>query len=245
MSKRNFFRPAHRDKAEPFIIQALRSAGASVFQVSGKDLPDLLVGFRGVTTLLEVKTHGLENTDKRNGKTYTRTTATSKGQKAFLEGWRGGMAVVVHEPDEALRAIGAPYETSPHSEGRWLAENGAFLCDKCWLPENGLHAKECPTRKKLARPPKVQSAYRAAKVAEDLLPKRSDAEAMAESSRASDAQRYEWAKRQVRGVDAVTDAMLRDMVHEASLYGESVALVTPKGELQPLPKKLRPKPAGA
>lgn len=166
------FRVSHRDKAERAIITALRSAGASVYPVNGKDLPDLLCGFRGVTTLLEVKTKGLETTDKRNGKTYTRTTETSKGQKKFLETWRGGPAAVVHEPVEALMMIGCPFVAEMEGP-RWLALNGAFLCEGCWVPENGLHDTKCPRRTSLKVPGKVKSAYRAAKEARDVLPKKS------------------------------------------------------------------------
>ena len=169
MRKRNFFKAAHRDKAERPIIQALRSVGASVYAVSGKDIPDLLVGFQGVTTLLEVKSRLVH--EGKDGYTRKTSTRVSKGQTEFAEKWRGGPARFVYEPAEALRAIGAPYQQTPQTGLRWLAENGAFLCEGCWLPENGLHAKDCPTRKALARSPKVASAYRAAKTLEEAMPK--------------------------------------------------------------------------
>lgn len=171
MSKRRrmFFKAAHRDRAERPIIQALRSVGASVYAVSGKDIPDLLVGFGGVTYLFEVKSRILS--EEKGRKARVRETAISPGQKEFSETWRGGPARFIYEPAEALRAIGAPYHQTPQTGLRWLAVNGAHLCESCWLPENGLHAKDCPTRKALAKPPKVQSAYRAAKTLEDELPK--------------------------------------------------------------------------
>lgn len=109
--KRAFFRPAHRDAAEPAIVAALRAVGASVWSVSGKDIPDLLVGYKGRTYLLEVKTPGRAYTDKRNGRTYTRDGTLSAGQKAFFESWRGGPAKEVFTPEEALYAIGAPVES--------------------------------------------------------------------------------------------------------------------------------------
>lgn len=178
MKKRLHFRPSHRDKAERHIITAGRSVGASVEQLNGTDLPDLLVGYKGVTFLPEVKTRGLETTDKRNGKTYKRTTRVSEGQKTFAEKWRGGPTGIVYEPKDLLVMIGAPsiLTSGPVQVRRWLAENGAYLCESCWLPENGLHAKDCPTRKALARPPKVETAHRAAKKARDLLPRRAPEE---------------------------------------------------------------------
>lgn len=108
--RRMFFKAAQRDKSEPDIIDALRKVGATVWQVSGKDIPDLLVGYKGRTFLLEVKTRGLEYTDKRNGKTYKRDGALRAGQKEFFASWRGGPAREVYTPEEALMAVGAPVE---------------------------------------------------------------------------------------------------------------------------------------
>jgi hypothetical protein len=171
VKKRLHFRPSHRDKAERAIITALRSVGASVYQVNGKDLPDLLCGFRGVTTLMEVKSRLLS--EEKDRAPRMRTTAVSEGQKAFAATWQGGLSLVVFNPAMALMAIGAPFEgpaASMTESPRFLAVNGAFLCPECWLPENGLHAKDCPARLALKRPPKVETAHRAAKKARDLLP---------------------------------------------------------------------------
>lgn len=168
MRKRNFFKPAHRDAAEPLIITAGRSAGATVAQLSGKDVPDLLVGFKGVTFLGEVKSRLVH--EGKDGYTRKTTTRISKGQKDFAETWRGAKVGLWYEPADMLRAIGAPFVAE--TEGpRWFAENGAFLCEHCWLPENGLHDAKCPTRKALARPPKVTSAYRAATSLAEAMPK--------------------------------------------------------------------------
>lgn len=123
---RSFFRPAHRDAAEPAIINALRAIGATVWPISGKDVPDLLVGYRGVTYLLEVKSR-IEEAGKDRKKSYLRTTKTSDGQKAFMESWKGGPARVVHTPEEALMAVGAPVEgvLQPlRPDGRTSAEAG-------------------------------------------------------------------------------------------------------------------------
>lgn len=166
MKKRMHFRVSHRDKAERAIIRAGRSVGATVRQLNGKDLPDLCVGYRGVTYLPEVKSRIL--TEDKGRKPRMRTTRMSEGQKAFAEAWRGGPTGIIYEPADLLRMIGATFDFDTK---RWLAENGAFLCEQCWLPENGLHAKDCPTRKALKVPAKVKSAYRAAKEAQDVLPK--------------------------------------------------------------------------
>jgi hypothetical protein len=85
-------RAAKRDASEPAIIEALRDVGASVVQLSGKDMPDLLVGFQDTTILIEVKT----------GKGKLR-----QGQSTFADTWRGGTIGVARTPDEALILIGA------------------------------------------------------------------------------------------------------------------------------------------
>lgn len=85
-------RAAKRDDNEDEIIKALKQVGCSVSQLSGTGVPDLLVGFRQHTYLLEVK--------ERKG-TFT------AAQKWWHETWLGQPAVVVRSVEEALRAIGA------------------------------------------------------------------------------------------------------------------------------------------
>ncbi len=98
-------RAAHRDKAEPGIIAALRAVGATVVQLSAKGVPDLLVGYRGRTVLLEVKS--IISTEHKDGYTRTRKTRVDVGQVEFAERWRGGLLAIVHTPEEALAAVGA------------------------------------------------------------------------------------------------------------------------------------------
>ena len=74
-----------RDSAEQPIADALTAVGASVFKIGGTGNPDLLVGFRGVWTPMEVKTGKGKRT---------------KNQQAIT--WP-----IVTTPDEALREIGA------------------------------------------------------------------------------------------------------------------------------------------
>lgn len=49
-------RNPRRDANEPAIVDALLAAGATIYRLSGKGQPDLLVRFRGIWTPLEVKT---------------------------------------------------------------------------------------------------------------------------------------------------------------------------------------------
>lgn len=87
-------RAAKRDANEPEIVRALLNVGASVERLSGKDIPDLLVGFRQTTFLIEVK-------DEAN------KGRVKPGQKDFADGWRGGPVGVCWNITDALVFIGA------------------------------------------------------------------------------------------------------------------------------------------
>lgn len=84
-------RAAKRDIAEPDIVATLRNVGCSVTQLSGEDIPDLLVGYRKRTYLLEVKTG---------------TAPLKPGQRRWHDGWEGHPVALVRNAREALDAIG-------------------------------------------------------------------------------------------------------------------------------------------
>ena len=78
------------DANQDQIVVALRAAGANVWIIS---LPvDLLVGYKGHTFLVEIKTGAKE-----------RLTSL---QADFFESWGGGTLARVDSPDAALRMIG-------------------------------------------------------------------------------------------------------------------------------------------
>lgn len=84
--------PKRRDTTHKAIVQALRAVGATVADTAdlGGDFPDLVVGFRGKTWLMEVK--------GPKGR-------LSEGQAAFQAAWRGGPYVVVRSPQEAIDTL--------------------------------------------------------------------------------------------------------------------------------------------
>lgn len=84
---------AKTDKNQSEIVNALRKVGASVIclHTVGNGCPDLLVGFRGETFLIEVKT--------------TKGKLTSH-QKTVISIWDGRPISVVRTIDDALNAIG-------------------------------------------------------------------------------------------------------------------------------------------
>ena len=85
------------DRNQPEIVAALRKAGASVAITStaGQGFPDLVVGYRGVSYLIEVKDGELPPSARKL------TTAQVK----FRDNWRGHYAVV-KSVEEALAVIG-------------------------------------------------------------------------------------------------------------------------------------------
>jgi hypothetical protein len=83
-------RAAKRDDNEPECIKAALELGASVDPLSSKGIPDLLVGFRLETHLLEVKAKG--------GK-------LTPAQVAFRKRWRGRPPVEVTTPDDVRAAL--------------------------------------------------------------------------------------------------------------------------------------------
>lgn len=74
------------------IIEALRKIGATVVSLTGvgRGVPDLMVGYRGSTWLLEVKQPG----GKR-----------SQRQMEWAASWRGGYVGVVSTPQEAIGCL--------------------------------------------------------------------------------------------------------------------------------------------
>lgn len=90
------------DANQKAVVAALRAAGCSVLSLAniGSNAPDLLVGFRGVTYLLEVKNPEVV-------KTYNaKKREAMKSQALWHQSWQGTPPVFVHSPEEALKAVG-------------------------------------------------------------------------------------------------------------------------------------------
>jgi hypothetical protein len=84
------------DANQNSIVKALRAKGATVRIVSqGDGLPDLLVGYKGETALLEVKD---------GDKPPSARTLTDAEEKFFME-WTGGILVIVNGVQEALDVL--------------------------------------------------------------------------------------------------------------------------------------------
>jgi hypothetical protein len=97
---------ARRDDVEPEVIRELQRLGCSVQPLSGKDIPDLLVGIpledgTGVNVLVEVK----------SGKAKLKP-----GQEKWHIAWRGNRPRVIRTAPEAalmVHMVRAESEPSP------------------------------------------------------------------------------------------------------------------------------------
>ena len=88
---------ARVDENQAAIVKALRGAGAYVWIIG---LPvDLLVGYKGHTFLVEIK-----STSKK------RLTSL---QADFFENWSGGTLARIDSPEAALRMLGVINEIRP------------------------------------------------------------------------------------------------------------------------------------
>lgn len=87
---------ARIDANQDQIVTALRAMGATVRIVTqGNGLPDLLVGFRGVTVLMEVK----------DGQKVPSARKLTPAEQKFFDEWRGGIVAIVNSVDEAIALL--------------------------------------------------------------------------------------------------------------------------------------------
>jgi len=110
-SKRLYSGPKRRDANQRKIVQVLRKLGASVVITAdvGRGFPDLVVGYGGVTYLVEVK----------NRSTLRRS------QRAFREQWRGGEIVLLRSPEEAVQWLARLRDAQQASEAPDSGTSGA------------------------------------------------------------------------------------------------------------------------
>ena len=91
-------RSARVDANQKEIVADLREIGATVLHLHGvgKGCPDILVGYRGVNVLMEIK----------DGKKMPSQRKTTHPQDGFFATWRGA-AIIVRSSDEAIEALTA------------------------------------------------------------------------------------------------------------------------------------------
>ena len=90
-------RAAKIDANQQDIVSALRQAGASVQSLAAQShgCPDLLVGFKGMTLLMECK-DGTKPPSKRK---------LTPDQEEWIKAWRGGAVWLITSIPEALDAL--------------------------------------------------------------------------------------------------------------------------------------------
>jgi hypothetical protein len=96
------------DDNQAEIVEALRRVGASVQSIAkvGAGCPDLLVGYRRRTFLLEVK----------DGKKPLSARKLTPLETKWQRMWTGWPVEIVNSVEEALFAIGALGGPGPHNE---------------------------------------------------------------------------------------------------------------------------------
>lgn len=94
-------RQGRKDANHAEIVAALRSAGATVFELHkvGDGCPDLAVGFGDVNHLIEIKVPV--------GKKSPKAAPLTKAQRISFAEWRGRKIAIVTNITEALQVIGA------------------------------------------------------------------------------------------------------------------------------------------
>jgi hypothetical protein len=81
------------DANQTQIVDALRAYGAYVRVITmGDGVPDLLVGYKGCTLLLEVK----------DGNKPPSARVLTPAETKFFKEWTGGMLAIVNSAEEAL-----------------------------------------------------------------------------------------------------------------------------------------------
>ena len=90
-------RAARTDANHEAVVKALREAGATVQSLAsvGKGVPDLLVGFRSQTLLMEVKDSAKPPSKRR----------LTEDQLRWHGSWRGGPLAIVDSPESAMSML--------------------------------------------------------------------------------------------------------------------------------------------
>lgn len=89
-------RAARVDANQQEIVKALRSVGAYVRVITqGDGLPDLLVGYRGVTLLMEVK----------DGSKPPSAQKLTEAEQKFFDAWTGGALIKVTSVEDVIAAL--------------------------------------------------------------------------------------------------------------------------------------------
>lgn len=91
-------RAARVDRNAGEIVEGLRKAGAYVRVITqGDGLPDLLVGYRGHTLLIEIK----------DGDKFPSQQKLTEAEQKFFDEWTGGPLVRANSMDAAIAALRA------------------------------------------------------------------------------------------------------------------------------------------
>lgn len=119
-----------RDKNEAEIVLALEAVGATITRLNEKGVPDLLVGFRGRTVLLEVK-----------GSAPSGHKPLTPDQQTWWNTWSGDRPQIVTTAEDALHALDIKTSTETAAKaGIWVrCPTGACDARRVDCPDAHLH----------------------------------------------------------------------------------------------------------
>lgn len=102
--RRSYRKPVKRDKNHAAIVEAFTQCGATVADLAGVGggCPDLLVGWRGIDLLVEVK----GEPGPRGGMAHEHVELSDE-QCQWHAGWRGRVPIVVRTVEDVTRLIAA------------------------------------------------------------------------------------------------------------------------------------------
>ncbi len=97
----------HKDSNHDAVVRELRQLGATVLETHalGDDAPDLVVGYQGVTALVELKSG--DRVLGRQHVTVAKKRERLERQRAYLESWAGGLAFIAESTAQVLEAFAA------------------------------------------------------------------------------------------------------------------------------------------
>jgi hypothetical protein len=129
----------HKDANHDTIVGELRQLGATVLETHalGDGAPDLVVGYQGLTALVELKS--ADRILGRQHVTVAKKRERLARQTAYLAAWAGGLAFIAESTDQVLEAFAAASVRLP-----LFAHARPAILGSSWSPHQLLVTPEPP-----------------------------------------------------------------------------------------------------
>jgi hypothetical protein len=145
----------HKDANHDAVVKELRQLGATVLDTHalGDDAPDLVVGYQGVTALVELKSG--DRILGRQHVTVAKKRERLERQAAYLNAWAGGLAFIAETTEQVMDAFAAasglarlPWRERPALQGSSWSPLRALL-----MPDPSASARQTPALPPPTPPP--------------------------------------------------------------------------------------------